>query len=87
MFPPRLVHRQRFSFAPSRQIRSLVKRVELVENYENVGNEEGEKYGIDAAIRLVRANAIEENERKLHLKIAKTHTSCANEKGFNYYAR
>lgn len=53
----------------SLQIRLLVELVKLVENDENVGNEETEENRFDATCRLVRPNAIEKNQCKLHLKI------------------
>jgi hypothetical protein len=79
------MNRQGFPLVPL-EVGSLVESIKLVEDYEYVGHKEGEINLVDATLCLVRANAIEKNECKLHLKIAKnTHTSCG--KGFNYYAQ
>lgn len=73
---------------PSLQIRSLVKLIELVEDDKNVGHEKEEINLVDATLCLVRANAVENYECKLHLKQQrKTHTNCGSEKGFNYSAQ
>lgn len=50
-------------------IRPLVELIELVKYDQNVGYEESKENGFHATLRLVRANAIEQNERKLHLEI------------------
>lgn len=53
----------------------LIKLIELVEDNQNVRYEEGEEYFIHTTLRLVRASAIEKNERKLHLEIEKANWS------------
>jgi hypothetical protein len=47
----------------------LVELIKLMKYDENVGNEECKENGVDATVRVVRANAVEENQRKLRLKI------------------
>lgn len=53
----------------SLQISCFVELIKLVENYQNVGDEEGEEDWVNAASRLKCPNRVEENERELHLKL------------------
>lgn len=68
--------RHSFAFA-SRQICCFVELIKLIENYQNVGNEESIEDWVYAAVRLERSDAVEQNERELHLKVEqRTHCKC-----------